>query len=278
MQSYQLLNKGQTNIDLTTNQVLATNTIKVYKLYDDVNGVNMLDITEAAPVITVIGGGTLARYTFTAPTTDCYILTLFNGYPRFFRVGSPTLRIWSYFELPGKVVPYTLLNFDGTTDSSGNMVELGLGVYYITPTTVGDYIFTTGLHAPIPVHTPYVVDNVGMSGTIIFQKDQWMLCALPKLNYRISDMVADIEAKYGVPGNSIFQIFSAYPSTDTQSRETLDYKPGVTPIGSKYDFTLVYTDGTINEISGFWIKTLPYDLAALGVGTATELVTYEWVT
>lgn len=271
MQTYQLLEKGQANIELTSNKILTTNTITVHKIKEVNGSLQLTDITPTTPTINTIAGGLMVRHTFTAPIDDCYILTMLNGLPRFFRVGVPTLRIFSYFGVAGKTVPYKLYNFDGTTNMSGTMSDLGIGIYYVTPTAPGDYIFTTDLFKPIPVHTPYVVDAVGMSGKIIFQKDQWMLCALPKPNYTIAEVVADIEAKYNVNGGDIFRIFSAFPGTQAQNSETLDYKPGVTPTGTKYNFKLVYSDGTANEITGFWAKTKNYTLT-----DPNELVTYDW--
>lgn len=279
MQKYELKEPGETGIKLTTNRPKAGgDTVLIYKLLSDVNGdLTITNITETSPDINSIANGLLKQYVLTVPNEDCYILTLFNDEPQFFRVGSPILRVLTYYKTAGKTVNYKLLNFDGTDNMNGTLTDLGLGIYYMTPSEVGEYIFMSDSLAPVPVHTPYVTDTVGMSGTIIFQKNNWMLISVPKLNAKISDLVTSIENKYGISGSDIFRVFSAYPSTVTQSKETLDYKPGITPNSTKYNFDLVYTDGTAKEITGFWCKTLDYDLNELGVGDSNELVTYEWV-
>jgi len=278
MQKYELKERGQTNIQLTTNAVKpGGDTIVMYKLSTDVNGnLTIVDITETNPTIASIAGGVLKQYIFNAPNEDCYVLTLFNDYPQFFRVGTPALRVITYHGTAGKTLNYKLLNFDGSVNMQGTLTDLGLGIYYMSPMSVGDYIFLTDATAPIPVHTPYVTDSAGMSGKIIFQKDTWMLLSVPKLNAKISDLVAAIEAKYSVLGSDIFRVFSAYPATVNQSRETLDYKPGVTPVSTKYNFSLIYSDGVAKEITGFWAKTENYDLSALGAGAVDELVIYDW--
>ena len=278
MQKYELRERGQTGIELTTNYVRpGGDTITMYKLTTDINGVlTMTDITEVTPTISSIANGLLKRYVFNAPNEDCYILAILNDQPQFFRVGTPSLRVLTYYGAQGKIINYKLHNFDGTLNKQGTLTDLGNGVYYMTPDTIGDYIFTSDGTAPIPVHTPYVTDTAGMSGKIIFQKDQWMLLSVPKSNTKISDLVAAIEAKYNVTGGDIFRVFSAYPATIDQGREMLDYKPGVTPDSTKYNFSLIYTDGTAKEITGFWCKTQAYDLSVLGAGTMDELVVYDW--
>jgi hypothetical protein len=273
MNRYELLEKGQTNIKLTTNAVVTgDDTLVVYKIVDNAGSVSITDITEASPTISDIANGKFKRYNLTAPNEDCYILAIINDQPQFMRVGNPPIRIFMYSGVTSETINYELLNFDGTLAKQGSMTEVGFGVYFAQPDDVGDYIFTSDKHKPIPVHTPYVTDSVGMSGKIVFQKDQWMLLAVPKDGAKISDLVASVEAKYGVAGNTIFRVFSAYPATNDQGLEMLDYKPGVTPLNTKYNFSLVYADGSAKEITGFWCKTENYTVN----GDADELVVYEW--
>jgi len=245
-------------------------------LTDDDGNLTIDDITESSPSIDSIADGILKQYIFDMPDEDCYVLALFNDYPQFFRVGTPTIRVLTYNEKKGLSLDYKLLNFDGSTNKEGTLTELDFGVYYMTPDDTGDYIFLTDFIAPVAMHTPYVTSASGMSGRIIFQKDQWMLLSVPKDDAKIYDLVKTIEDKYGVNGDDIFRVFSAYPATADQGREMLDYKPGVTPAGTKYNFSLIYSDGDAKEITGFWCKTLNYDLDALGAGDADELVVYEW--
>jgi len=278
MQRYELKERGQAGVKLTTNVITSnSDTIVIYKLVTDSNGIlTATDITENSPTINDIGNGVLKQYVFDMPDEDCYIMAIFNGYPQFFRVGTPTLRVFGYYNVAGKTINYKLLNFDGTVNKEGTLDDLDFGIYYMTPDDVGDYIFMSDAVAPIPVHTPYVTDTAGMSGKIIFQKDQWMLLSVPKTNAKISDLVADIENKYSVNGDDIFRVFSAYPATVEQGKEMLDFKPGVTPVSTKYNFSLVYIDGTAKEITGFWCKTKLYDLSALNAGGPDELVVYDW--
>jgi len=272
MERYELVEKGQSNIKVTTNKVTGTTTLKVYKITGTGATPILTDISPANPTITSIASGAFKQYNLTAPNEDCYVLVLFNGIPQFFRVGVPTLRIFTYNGKTTPVVTYKLLTFAGVVSMQGNMTHLGIGIWYVTPNTTGDFIFSCSVGAPIPVHTPYVVDTVGMSGKIVFQKDKWMMLAVPKENAKISDLCAAMETKYGVSASTIFRIFNAYPATATQSDEMLDYKPNVTPNNTKYNFSLVYSDGTSKEITGFWCRTLNYTVN----NNASELATYEW--
>lgn len=274
MQRFEMIEKEQTNIKLTTNapKVEGEDVIKVYKMVDNAGVLSITEITEGNPSITSIAGGELKRYNLTAPDEDCYLFTLFNNQPQFFRVGTPPIRIFLFADKEELDINYRLLNFDGSEKESGVMDELDLGLYYVTLPEIGDYIFMSDVHKPMPVHTPYVVDSVGMSGKIVFQKDQWMLLSVPKQGAKISDLVSEIESKYSVQGSDIFRVFSAYPATIEQGREMLDYKPGVTPDSTKYNFNLVYADGEAKEITGFWCKTEDYTIN----NDPDELAVYEW--
>jgi hypothetical protein len=274
-----MLEKGQSGVKLTTNKTDEEN-LKVYKIYEETDDdgnttLKIVDITEDDPDIKDIADGTFKRYELTAPNEDCYIMSLFNGLPQFFRVGTPTMRVYMYANKTGLDIDYKLSDFSGEEVSSGTLDELDFGVYYMTPDDVGDYIFEANGVAPIPIHTPYVVDTVGMSGKITFQKAQWMLLAVPKKDWRISDLVEAVEDKYDVKGEDIFRVFSAYPATNTQSKEMLDYKPNYTPNDTKYNFQLVYEDTeggeSSMEITGFWVYVNDYEL-----DDSDELIVFEW--
>ena len=274
MQKYEMLVKGQTNIKVTTNS--PGSTLITYKLTEDINGnVVITDITEATPTISSIANGLFSQYLLTVPNEDCYVLCLLNGMPKFFRVGTPTIRGLIYANVAGLTLPYELLDFAGTVIQNNNLTDVGNGVYCMKPATTGDYILNITGMGPVPMHTPYVVDTAGMSGKIVFEKDRWMLLAIPKSNAKISDVVDAIGNKYGIDPWSIFVVFSAYPSTTTQHGEMLDYaRP--TPNGSKYNFNLVYSDGTNTEITGMWCKTLNYQLKDANGNNIPDLVEYEW--
>lgn len=276
MQKYEMLERGQTNIKVTTNS--PGNTLVIYKLAEDVNGkIVLTNITEASPVITSIAHGLFSQYLLNAPNENCYLLCLLNQIPRFFRVGTPTLRAFVYNGLPGATIPYRLLDFTGNILQNSNLTEVGNGIYCMKPDNVGDYILDIQNMKPIPIHTPYVVDMAGMTGKIVFQKDTWALLALPKSNTKIGDIVTAIEKKYSVKGNSIFKIFSAYPATSLEEGEMLDFIPGITPTTSKYNFPLVIKDiDTGVEIVGFWCKTLNYQLKDSNGNKIPDLVEYEW--
>jgi len=275
MYKYEMLEKGQTGVKLTTNKT-DKEELKIYKIYEDGDTLKIDDISDDDPDITDIADGRFKRYSLSVPDEDCYVMTLFNDLVQFFRVGTPTLRVLMYAGTTGKSIDYKLLDFDGEEVSSGTMDELDLGIYYMTPDDTGDYIFEVDNVSPIPIHTPYVVDTIGMSGKIAFQKNQWMLLAVPQKDKFISDLVKEIEDKYDVKGEDIFRVFSAYPATPTQSKEMLDYKPNYTPNDSKYNFQLVYEDednegNPIYEITGFWCKVNDYSL-----DDENEIIIYEW--
>lgn len=276
MQKYEMLVKGQTNIKVTTNS--PGSTLTTYKLTEDINGnVVITDITEATPTISSIANGLFSQYLLTVPNEDCYVLCLLNGMPKFFRVGTPTIRGLIYANVAGLTLPYELLDFAGTVIQNNNLTDVGNGVYCMKPATTGDYILNITGMGPVPMHTPYVVDTAGMSGKIVFQKDAWMIIAVPKASSKIADIVTAIENKYSVNGNTLFRVFSAYPSTNAQHSEMLDFVPGVTPTGSKYNFPLVVNDinGGI-EIVGMWCKTLNYQLKDVNGNNIPDLVEYEW--
>jgi hypothetical protein len=86
-----------------------------------------------------------------------------------------------------------------------------------------------------------------------------MLCAVPIDGKIYEDFVQKIEDKYSVNGADIFEVFNAYPATDTQSSEFLSFIPGVTSTLTKHNFPLRMVDSTnSDEIIGFWIKTKNY--------------------
>jgi len=284
MQQFSLLEKGQTAIKVTGNyNGITSSNVALYKITEDASGNPILtNITPTTPNFGNIVSGRFSQFIFDAPNENCYVFVKLGDMARFYRVGTPTIRVYTYYAGTGLTKNFSLYDFSGNTVKNSTLTELGLGIYYFTPTALGDYIVELDDIGIVPLHTPYVVDSVGMRGKIVFQKDRWMLLAIPKANYKIADVVADIEAKYGVTGNQLFRVFSAYPANTGQVGEMLDFKPGVTPTTTKYNFDLVYNDtdsagATTTEITGFWCKTLAYDLKALGVGTASELVTYSWV-
>ena len=276
MRTFQLLEKGQTGIKLISNNT-EIETIIVYKIYKNSDGGLVCDdITEDEPEINDIADGLFKQYIFDVPDEDCYILTVFNGKPQLFRVGVPTLQYITYTGEKDMSIDYKIHNFDGDLVTDGTMSELDHGVYYYTPDDTGDFIFTTSVTPAIPVHTPYVISSVGMSGKIVFQKDQWMLLAIPVKDKKIADVISDIEDKYDIKGEDAFLVFSAYPATNTQSKEMLDFKPNYTPEDTKYNFQLVYEDedsdgNKVNEVTGFWCKTLDYALE-----DEDELIVYDW--
>lgn len=274
MQKYEMLEKGQTNIKVTTNS--PGSDLVTYKITEDTDGNPVItDITESDPTISSIADGLFSQYILAAPNEDCYIMCKLNGMPKFFRVGAPTIKGYVYAINTGLTIPYKLLDFDGNVIQDTNLTEVGNGIYCMKPDDTGDYILDVNDMGPVPIHTPYVVDTAGMSGKIVFEKDRWMLLAIPKNNSKISDVVDAIGNKYGIDPWSIFVVFSAYPSIATQYGEMLDYaKP--TPNGSKYNFSLVYNDGDNTEITGMWCKTLNYQLKDADGNDIPDLVEYEW--
>jgi len=276
MQKYEMLERGQTNVKVTTNA--PGNSLIVYKLAEDSNGkVILTNITETYPVVITIAHGLFSQYLLSAPSEDCYLLCLLNGMPKFFRVGTPTLRAFIYNGVSGATIPYRLLDFNGNIIQNSNLTEIGNGIYCMKPDDVGDYILDIQNMGPVPIHTPYIIDMAGMSGKIIFQKDTWAILAIPKSNTRINDIITDIEKKYNIKGNTIFNIFSAYPDTSLQEGEMLDFIPGVTSITSKYNFPLVIKDIDKGvEIVGFWCKTLNYQLKDSDGNDVPDLIEYEW--
>lgn len=281
MELHDLKEKGESNIKITVNHVMITPTLKIYKLKDtsDPDVLEYTDITPTYPNILTIASGIFNQITITAPNEDCYLVIKFNGYVKFLRIGNPTIRLLLQSS-SNDDIPYTLYNFNGAEADSGIMSKLGVSnIHYISPGDTGDYIFTSSISKPYPVHIPYVVTETtgSLSGQIVFQKNKWMLLAVPMSDSKVSDLVAGVESQYGVSGSDIFERFSAYPATNTQIDEFLDFQPGVTPIGVKHNFNLIYTDdGDVSEITGFWCKTKNYDLNSLGAGGVDELITYNW--
>jgi len=273
MQTYSLVERGQL-CKFTTNAIdpSGTDTFKIYKITDDNQ---LLDITPTSVTINDIGNG-LKRVELEVPDEDCYVFTLFNQEPLFLRVGVPVLRAFFYAGgIEGLSINFKYMDFEGNELDSGVLSELGKGIYYYTPKDAGDNIIVADGFQPTPIHVPYVVDKVGLSGKIKFEKDRWMLIAIPKKNTKIADVAKEIANKYGVKPEDIFRVFNAYPSTNSQYGEFLSYVPGVTSDTSKHNFSLVYEDtddngNVIYEITGFWCKTKNYDI---GEGVIAE---YEW--
>ena len=273
MQTYSLVERGQL-CKFTTNAVdpSGSDTFKIYKITEDNQ---LVDITPDDVSISDLGNN-IKRVELNAPDEDCYIFSLFNQEPLFLRVGVPTLRAFFYAGgKEGLSINYKYLDFEGNELDSGTLEELSNGIYYYTPDDAGDNIILADGFAPAPLHVPYVVDRVGMSGKIRFEKDRWMLLAIPKKGTKIADVAKEVADKYGVNPDDLFRVFNAYPSTNSQYGEFLSYVPGVTSSTSKHNFSLVYKDtddngNTIYEITGFWCKTKNYDI---GDDVIAE---YEW--
>jgi len=277
MLNYQLVEKGQTNIKVTSN--VTGEDLTVYTVTEDTDGnAVMTEITESDPNIITLADGIFTQYTFTAPNEDCYAIVVLNGLSQFFRVGSPTTRIFVYGNDVGEIIDYTLYDFDGNQVSSGQLDDIGNGYYAHKLSETGDFIFAIDDLAPEAIHSNYVLDvsSTKMNGKVRLEPDRWMMLSLPIDGAKISDFVTAIENKYGMDGSDLFRVFSAFPSVaDEQKGEMLDFIPGVTPVGSKYNFNLMYNDNGDYEITGFWVKTKPFDLSSSNYPD-DEVINYEW--
>lgn len=277
MLKYEMVEKGQSNIKVTSNTT--GEELFVYRITEDDNGDAVIyDITESDPTITSIADGAFEQYTLTAPNEDCYLVVKLNGLPQFFRVGSPTTRLFVYAVDTGLSLPFKLYDFEGTTVVDSTLTEIGYGFYAHKLANTGEYIFDVEGIAPQAVHSNYVLDvsATKMSGKVRLEPDRWMLLSLPIDGYKISDFVSAVESKYGLEGSDLFRVFSAYPSIgNAQKGEMLDFIPGVTPTGSKYNFKLMYNDNGSYEITGFWVKTKPFDLSGSNYPD-DEVINYEW--
>ena len=103
MYKYEMLEKGQTGVKLTTNKT-DKEELKIYKIYEDGDDLKISDISDDDPDITDIADGRFKRYSLSVPDEDCYVMTLFNDLVQFFRVGTPTLRVLMYAGTTGKSI------------------------------------------------------------------------------------------------------------------------------------------------------------------------------
>jgi hypothetical protein len=276
MLTYQLREKGQLT-KFTTNAKTAdgTDSFEIYKI--DNNG-KLHDITPSDVTIDSLDNGSYKRVKLNVPDEDCYIFSLFNDEPLFLRVGVPTLRIFVYTNgETGLTIDYKLKDFNGDSLDNGTMDEVkdsdsnSNGVYAYVPGDIGDAIFEAYINdemitAPTPIHVPYVFDTASLRGKIAFEKDKWMLIAVPIKGKRVYDgVVKPLEDKYNVKGEDLFLVFNAYPATIKQSGRFLSFVPGVTSTTSEHNFKLMYEDedndgNKIYEITGFWAKTKNYTI------------------
>jgi len=256
------LRKRLENVTMFSNSKKPDN-LKLYKFKNDYS---IEDITEASPTITSMANDH-KKYNFTTPDEDCQIISKFNGYPVIFQVGQPEVRFIHYEGKISQTIPYKRINDSGTELENGTLTEIGHGFYYHVPSDLGLSIYIVKGKSHI-MRVPYIVGGDSLSGSILLQKDTWMLCAVPIDGKIYEDFVHKIETKYSVDGKDIFEVFNAYPATNTQSAEFLSYIPGVTSNLTKHNFPLKMVDSTNNdEIIGFWIKTKNY--------SGSELV-FDW--
>ncbi len=236
-------------------------------LYKFGNDLSFTDISPASPTISNIGNGH-KKTLIDTPDEDCIIMGKFNEYPVIFNVGQPEVKFIHYHGKTGKTISIERMKDDGTIVETGTLTELGNGFYYHVPSDLGLSIYMIDGESHL-MQVPYLGTVAGsLSGSILLQKDKWMLCAVPVDGKIHEDFVQYIENKYSVVGSDIFEVFNAYPATDTQSSEFLSYIPGVTSPLTKHNFPLKMVDSTDNdEIIGFWIKTKNY--------SGSELV-YDW--
>jgi len=241
-----------------------TEGLELYKFSDNLS---LTDITPGSPSIVSIGNGH-RKTTINTPDEDCIVVGKFNEFPVIFNVGQPAVKFVHYHGETGKSIAIERMKDDGTIVETGTLTELGHGFYYHTPSDLGLSIYMIDGESHL-MQVPYLGSTAGsLSGSILLQKDKWMLCAVPIDGKIHEDFVQKIESKYTVSGGDIFEVFNAYPSTDSQSSEFLSYIPGVTSPLTKHNFPLKMVDSTnSDEIIGFWIKTKNY--------AGSELV-FDW--
>jgi len=236
-------------------------------LFKFANDLSFTDISPASPTISNIGNGH-KKTNVTTPDEDCIIMGKFNEYPVIFNVGQPVVKFIHYNGETGLTIPIERMKDDGTIVETGNLTELGNGFYYHVPSDLGLSIYMIDGESHL-MQVPYLGSAAdSLSGSILLQKDTWMLCAVPIDGKIYEDFIQKIETKYSVAGKDIFEVFNAYPATDTQSAEFLSFTPAVTSPLTKHNFPLKMVDSTNNdEVIGFWIKTKNY--------AGSELV-YDW--
>ena len=248
------LRKRLENITMFSNST-KPDSLQLFKFGSDYS---FTDITEASPSIISMNNNH-KKYNYTAPDEDCQVCAVFNGYPIIMQVGSPEVRFLHYDGKIGQTIPFKRINDAGDEIESGNLTELSNGFYYHVPSDLGLSIYIVRGKSNI-LKVPYIIGGDSLSGSILLQKDKWQLLAVPvKGNKIYENFIKVIEDKYSVDGGDIFEIFNAYPATNSQSSEFLSFVPNVTNPLSRHNFSLVITDANDeHEVVGFWAKTKNY--------------------
>ncbi len=219
----------------------------VYKLAEDNSFIDM----NYVPSIGLIEEN-LYRTDITLPDEDCILCVVFKDEPIVIIVGDPKKRFIYYRIYEGQDIPFKHFFHDGSIVDSGNLDELGAG-FYMHELLVAEPAIIEVDEVPYPVKYPYAPAVGLIKGTIKLQNNVWQLLAMPLEDTTVKESFVDkISAKYGVPGEDLIEICTAYFGDENRFRS---YIPSVTNPATANNFPLVYNDFGSIEITGFWVKT-----------------------
>lgn len=134
-----------------------TSTLRVWK-FTLIDGLTEL----VAPSVTEIVPHWVA--TVSTPDENCFMMVRWGAVTEILRVGDPDVLMVAYTGATLGSYSYTQYDYIGATLSTGSMVEIGEGFYYIEPAVL-DASFYRIEEAMITLSVPYKVVNCTDSGT-----------------------------------------------------------------------------------------------------------------
>lgn len=94
--------------------------------------------------------------------------------------------------------------------------------------------------------------GTALKGTIRLQFGGFQLIAIP-VNRKVSDLVDLVASKTGLNDFEVIEVCNAAPGNAASVGSMFNYVPGITNKLSSNNFDLIMEDGSIKEITGFWI-------------------------
>ena len=209
---------------------------------------------------------------FRTPSEDATVCAIYRGNPAILISGSPKKRFIYYAVSEGLTIPYTNHDITGSDLSSGNLVELGLGFYYLTMDI--NYPKSIVIVNDVPFVVSSTIEEVirpeGGSGEIKLSSNTWQLIAIPREGAKVKEYFCDrLSSKYGASSSDMIEVCSAFFGDENKFRS---YIPGVTKASTSNNFPLVWDDDGRLEITGFWVKMK--DLSA--IVDDVDNVTLSW--
>ena len=189
---------------------------------------------------------------FTATAFDSIMIIKYADSAEFIRVGTPPIYLMlHYIPYKNELVRYVQYDYTASILNEGIMTNLGENIYVAhNITTVKSYYVVAGGIITFTLPNKYNIGGI-TGNEIILERGNWQLIALPIEGDVAANFVDRLAQQENQLDTDLIEICSAYPG---HINKFLSYIPGFTDRTSEHNFSLIYTDQNVNEITAFWVK------------------------